>query len=152
MTTMASGAAVAFAQTESLSIVATDLSRYPQVELTVAAPPPLVEQRGEASYQVREGGQLRPVVVAAQPVDRLELALVVDTSGSMRGAPLAEAKAAAQSFLVQLPPSATVTVVAFGATPVELSTRSTDRAEQLAAVEGLRAGGETALYDALQLV
>jgi tight adherence protein B len=151
MTTMASGAAVALAQTESLSIVATDLSRYPQVELTVAAPPQLVEQRGEASYQVREGGQLRPVVAAAQPVDRLELALVVDTSGSMRGAPLAEAKAAARSFLVQLPPSATVTIVAFGATPVELSTRSTDRAEQLAAVDGIRAGGETALYDALQL-
>lgn len=146
------GAGPAWAQSEPITVVATDVSRYPEVELTVAGPPQLAEEDLDAlRFEVLEGGQPRPVVVEALPAEPLELVLVIDTSGSMRGAPLHEAKAASRSFLTQLPASAAVTVLGFGAAPAEVSGRSTDREAQLLAVDGLGAGGETALYDALIL-
>jgi tight adherence protein B len=137
---------------ETLAVVASDVTGHPNVKLVVAAPPPLAGQTLDASaFRVTEGGKPVPAQVEALPAEQLEVALVVDTSGSMSGAPLAAAKGAAQSFLNQLPPTVPVAVVGFGAAPAVVSPRSTDRAAQLSAVANLRAAGETALYDALQL-
>ena len=92
-----------------------------------------------------------PAALAQAPADPLEVALVIDTSGSMAGAPLAAAKAAARTLLNQLPATAPVAVVGFGATPVLASGRSSDRGAQLAAIDALQARGQTAMYDAVQL-
>ena len=135
----------------TLAVVSVDTSSAPDVRVVVAAPPELAAETLPASaFRVEEEGGRRPAVrVEALPAEGIEIALVVDTSGSMSGAPLAAAKGAARTLLGQLPAGVPVAVVGFGATPVVASPRSTDRPAQLAAVDRLAAGGETALYDAL---
>ena len=100
---------------------------------------------------VTEAGVTRPAQLEALPAEGLDVALVIDTSGSMVGAPLAAAKVAAQAFINQLPPTVPVSVIGFGASPSVVSPRSTNRNAQLAAIRGLNAGGQTALYDALRV-
>lgn len=147
----ASGLAAAQDAGPALAVVAVDTSTAPNVRVVVAAPPELASETLPASaFRVEEEGGARPSVqVEALPAEQIEIALVVDTSGSMSGAPLAAAKSAARSLLGQLPPGVPVAVVGFGAAPAVASARSTDRAAQLAAVDRLAAAGETALYDAL---
>ena len=135
---------------DTLAIVATDVSAHPTVRLVVAPPATLVGGILPASaITLRENGEPRVVTVQALPADQFELALVIDTSASMAGAPLAAAKVAATSLLNQLPPTVPVAVVGFGATPRVVSALSTDRAAQAGAVSRLTTSGETALYDAL---
>ncbi len=67
----------------------------------------------------------------------------------MNGPPIKAAKAAAQSFVQRLPDGTSVAVVGFSAVPVVASELSTDKAAVGAAIEGLSATGETALYDAV---
>ena len=85
------------------------------------------------------------------PGDALQAVLVIDTSGSMTGAPMAAAKTAAIAFLAQMPPSARVAVVGFSDSPVLASPLTTDRARLTAAIGALTADGETALYDGVGL-
>ena len=138
---------------EPLTVVSTDVTSYPDVRVVIAAPGvPGDQLLTDAAFQVTEGGQPRPVSrVEVLPADHLEVALALDTSGSMAGAPLAAAKAAARSFLGQLPAAVPVSVVGFGASPTVVSARSTDRNAQATAVSGLVARGQTGLYDALGL-
>lgn len=88
-------------------------------------------------------------VAAATPQPIGEVLVVVDTSGSMAGAPLAAAKEAVTAFVGRLPASVAVGLVAFGPRPVVLAAPGAPRAAVLAAVATLEAGGETALYDTL---
>lgn len=90
-----------------------------------------------------------PVAAAATPTPVGEVLVVVDTSGSMAGAPLAAAKEAVTAFVGRLPASVAVGLVAFGPRPVVLAAPGSPRAAVLAAVAALEAGGETALYDTL---
>jgi len=146
-------APVSAATDEALTVTSADVSGYPDVRLVIAAPAQLGSQvLTDSAFRVSEGGESRPVVrVEALGADQLEVALVLDTSGSMAGAPLAAVKTAARSFLAQLPGSVPVSVVGFGATPSVVSARSVDRGAQASAVNGLVARGQTALYDALGL-
>ena len=137
---------------EVLTVVSTDTGAYPDVRMVVAVPGQIGDpaQPG-ATVTLTEAGAGRPLRVEALPAEGLDVALVIDTSGSMVGAPLAAAKVAAQAFLTQLPASVPVSVVGFGASPSVVSPRSTDRTAQLAAIRALNAGGQTALYDALRV-
>jgi len=135
---------------ETLTVVSSDVVAYPEVKLVVAAPAQLGDQvLTDSAFWVVEGGVSQPVRVQPLPPDQLEVALVIDTSGSMAGAPLAAAKAAAQSFLNQLPATVPSSVIGFGSSPREVSARSANRAAQSSAIAGLVASGQTALYDAL---
>lgn len=136
---------------EALTVVSTDAGAYPDVRMVVAVPGHVGDpaQPG-AAVTVTEAGQSRPVRVDALAAEELEVALVIDTSGSMIGTPLAAAKTAAQAFISQLPASVPVSIIGFGASPTVVSPRSTNRASQLAAIRALTAGGQTALYDALR--
>ena len=137
---------------EPLPVVAVDVATYPDVRLVVAVPPQLGDQSlRPPAMTVVEGGASRPVTVEVLPPEQLEVALVIDTSGSMSGAPLAAAKVAAAAFLAELPASVPVSVIGFGATPALVGSRSTDRSAQRAAINRLTAGGETAMYDALRM-
>ncbi|MDQ3898352.1 MAG: VWA domain-containing protein [Actinomycetota bacterium] len=136
---------------DALTVVSTEVGAYPDVRLVVAAPASLGDQTlGPAAFRVTENGESRTVRVDPLPADQLEVALVIDTSGSMSGPPLAAAKSAAQSFLSQLPATVPVSVTGFGASPTVVASRSSNRPAQLAAVNGLTAGGQTALYDAVR--
>jgi tight adherence protein B len=146
------GLAPASSADEVLTVVSTDAGAYPEVRMVVAVPGPLGDpaQPG-ATVTVTEAGASRQATLEALPAEGLDVALVIDTSGSMVGAPLAAAKVAAQAFLSQLPASVPVSVIGFGASPSVVSPRSTNRTAQLAAIRALSAGGQTALYDALRV-
>ena len=146
------GLAPAASADEALTVVNTDLTGHPDVRMVVAVPAPLGDQALTAdNFKVSEGGESRAVRVEALPADQLEVALVIDTSGSMVGTPLASAKVAAQAFLAQLPPAVPVSVIGFGASPTVVSPRSVNRPAQVAAIRALSSGGQTAMYDALRM-
>jgi tight adherence protein B len=84
---------------------------------------------------------------AAQP-KRL-VVLVLDTSGSMTGAPLAAAKVAAGEFVDSLPADVQVAIVTAGSPAQMLLPPTADRPRTHTAINGLAATGETALYDAI---
>jgi tight adherence protein B len=118
--------------------------------VTVAVPPALAGgEVSSAAFTVSVGGEVVELSSADQLPAPVDVILVVDTSGSMRGDPIAALKAAASQFIAQLGPNLRVAVVEFDTTPRVLAPVSEDRAAALAAVQGLDAGGNTALWDAL---
>jgi len=88
------------------------------------------------AHSVLEGGQ------------HLGVVLVLDRSGSMKGAPLASARAGAAEFLTRLSRGDRVAVLAFSTAVEEVSPPTTDLAAARKALDGIAAGGDTALYDA----
>ena len=78
---------------------------------------------------------------------RIDVVLVIDTSGSMNGAPLRAAVGAARRFVESLPPEIGVGVVQFADEPRVLRGISLQREDVLKAISSLRASGETSLYD-----
>jgi predicted metal-dependent peptidase len=103
---------------EVLTVVNTDTSAYPDVRMVVAVPGQVGDpSQAGATATVTESGLTRAGRVDALPAEELEVALVIDTSGSMNGAALVAAKSAAQAFLTQLPAAVPVSVIGFGATP-----------------------------------
>src|SRR4051812_34655093 len=128
----------ASAAEEALTVASIDVSAYPDVRLVVVEPPALAGQGATPpAVTVTEESRTSTAPVDLLPTDQMEVALVVDSSGSMAGAALASAKAAAKSFLTQLPAAVPVSVIGFGTPPTLLSKRATDRAAQLAAVDAL---------------
>lgn len=139
-------AQAASAQTADLTIVEVDAAQHPQVAVTVAGPS---RAGATPTVAVREDGADRPATITDVDTSELEVVLLLDTSGSMSGASLAAARGASERFLSAMPPGTRIAVVGFGTTPRVLAPFSQDREAALAAVQTLRVGGETALYDAV---
>ncbi len=134
----------------SIEITSTDASAYPTVTAVVTAPTGLAGVDYPAgAFEVLEDGQAVDATVERMPTDNLEIMLVLDTSGSMEGAPLVAAQEAASGFLDVLPPEVRVGIVGFGPTPTLLAAPTDDRAALAATVADLAVAGETALYDAV---
>ena len=131
-----------------LDKVEVDVSHYPEVALTFEVPDTL-----GASWDatVLEGGVARPAEVHTGDRGGTDVVLVLDTSGSMAGAPLDAAKAAATAFVRTLPPAVHVAVVGYGSSAYVVSPMTYDATLLEGAIAGLVAGGDTALYDALAL-
>lgn len=75
--------------------------------------------------------------------------LVVDTSGSMQGTPMTEAKQAVSAFLSASPAETSIGLLQFSSAPKLLVAPTTTRTGLLAAVASLQPQGETSLYDAV---
>ncbi|MGB8649209.1 MAG: type II secretion system F family protein [Mycobacteriales bacterium] len=108
-----------------------------------------------ASVKVTVDGTALPtrassVTAGSAPVRRTAV-IAIDTSGSMAGARLAGAKSAAGTFLDSLPTDVAVGLVTFSTTARVDVAPTSDRARVRAAVQGLAATGNTALYDAATL-
>jgi tight adherence protein B len=73
--------------------------------------------------------------------------LVIDTSGSMVGAPIEAAKAAAQSFVAQKRAEDFIALVTFSDTVEVLSNFTTSRGTLNSQIDGIVAEGGTAMYD-----
>lgn len=148
---LAALAAPAAAQgTTTFDVVDVDASDHPVVRLTVTAPPELARtELGPADLTLTENGEVRGVSVTPLSEETVDVVLLIDTSGSMQGEPLAGAKQAAATFLGQMPASARIAVHGFGSTPVVAADFTSDAGSLVAAVDGLAAAGETALYDGL---
>lgn len=143
---------VAFAEGElKLAVQGLDTSAFPTVTFRATVPPAMAGD-AEAEFEVEENGRSVPDVTVehvrgdATPPD---VVLVIDTSGSMRGKPLEDARTAATAFVGSLGTGARVGLVAFDDGVHVLALPGTDRAALLGEIARLTAKGETSLYDAL---
>src|SRR5687768_1013193 len=113
-------------------ISAVDLSAYPEVRATLVTPRPVgraprLRENGErvAGYEAANLGRDKSIVVA------------VDRSQSMQGQALADATAAARSFIRSKPRDDRVAVVAVGTRAVLLTGFSSSRIDADAALRTL---------------
>ncbi len=91
----------------------------------------------------------RQLAARRDPEDARRVVLVVDTSGSMAGAPLNAARASAKAYLAAVPRDVEVGLISFAEAPRVLVAPTTDRRRVGDALPGLRAVGGTGLYDAV---
>jgi tight adherence protein B len=134
-----------------VQITGVDTVDLPAMTLEVTIPAVLTGGPVDhAAITLFENGLPVPAQVTTVATDQLEVVLLIDTSGSMfENGGIEAAKAAAIGFLAELPANVPVGVVAFADTPVLVSPLTTDRSLLTAAISGLTATGETALYDGI---
>lgn len=137
-----------------LPLVVADitLEQYPRVGLELTLPAELTAGGSSPTFEVTENTRRVEVISAAKPkTEPVDVVLVIDTSGSMRGSSLDAAKEAARAFAAKLQPDSRLSVVTFADRP-RLAMPLTDTRRGLDIVlRQLQAEGETALYDALGL-
>ncbi len=102
-------------------------------------------------------GLARPTMVVEVPREDATVILAMDVSGSMRATDVSPtrldaAKAAALSFVDQLPDNIRVGVVSFASEPTTLVSPTADRGQLRTAIEGLTARDGTAMGDAMMQV
>lgn len=88
-------------------------------------------------------------VVSKSSKEPVAVTLLIDTSGSMLGKPLDDAKAAALLFIEQAQPNDRISLIAFNSTVTRLVDFTSDKKKLSQAIEGLEAKGETAVYNGL---
>jgi Ca-activated chloride channel homolog len=103
----------------------------------------------QSDFLVFEDG--RPVEIAHFSADRVpvSLGIVLDMSGSMAGDKIANARAAIERFLDRLEPEDEVFLYRFASDVELLQNWTTDRIALSASLRRVRAGGGTAMYDAV---
>jgi tight adherence protein B len=140
--------ALAAGTQQPLEVVSVDTTAAPEVRITVAVPRELVGHPLDAdAFTVLEAGRKRIPTLTRLPGDPLAVELVIDTSGSMRGAPIEAARAAAIQFIDRMPSGTQIGVVGFSDAPAVISPFTTDRTALTNAINGVAVRGETALYD-----
>ncbi|HET6498671.1 MAG TPA: VWA domain-containing protein, partial [Coriobacteriia bacterium] len=128
-----------------------DSSGFPVIALTVTLPVEMLAGgEGETAFTVLENGaerELRSVEPLAAERAPMDVLLLIDTSGSMRGAPMADAKTAARAFVAAKGEGDEIAIVAFDSQAEVRSAFTSDRTALNAAIDTLEAQGNTALYD-----
>lgn len=146
----------ASAQTEPLQITAVSSEDWPAVEATLTVfgedGQPLTGL-GKEDFSATLAGEPLPLAslqTTSDPGLGIAIVLTFDVSGSMAGAPLEQARLAGRALIDQLGSDDQAAVVTF-ASGVQIVQHFTgDRALLLAAIGGLAAGGNTALYSGVQ--
>lgn len=145
---LAIAAAPASAARDGITLRAVDTTNFPEVRIEAQVAGDITDLN---AFRVRENGRFvddLKVVPLGESETPVGIVLVIDTSGSMAANGAMEAaKAAARRFVQDKLPNDQISIVAFADTArtvVEL-TPNTDRLVQ--AIDGLNAGGETALWD-----
>jgi tight adherence protein B len=133
----------------ALRIEAVELADHPRVLVTAGVSGHQGPALPSEAFAIVEGGVDRPVQVRSVESSDLQVAVLIDTTGSMGGPPLAEAKDAALRFLDGLPEDAAVAVLEYAERTTLLTDLGAERSEHRAAIEGLEADGRTATYDAV---
>lgn len=137
----------------TLEITGVNAADAPDVTLTVNVTDAVGQTvSGLTAENFELSGSLSNVatIVSAERVsDNLPFAvvLVIDTSSSMSGTPLARTQAAAKAFVESLSADDAVALVTFDNDPAVLRDFTTDKADILAAIDRLVPRGQTALYD-----
>ncbi len=142
-------------QALTVQINALDTSAFPSVRVTTtvldSTQRPLLNLPPGA-FQASVGAQQVPITGVASATDAglgIAVVLAFDVSGSMQGPPLAVAKDAGKALLGQLGPEDQAAVLAFSDAVRLVQPFTQDRAALSAAIDGLVAGGNTALYSAV---
>jgi len=127
-----------------------DVDAYPDVRVEVAVPASTDDADVLDRFAIQEDGQVREILGVRQASSAdLQVALVIDTSGSMGAEAMGDARAAATAFLDQLPAAAQVAIISYATDVVVHTGFDAARADHAAAIAGLSADGNTALYDAV---
>jgi tight adherence protein B len=150
------GAALAQSSELTVAIRGADLSADGTTKIVVSVVGSAVERAGTlnaGNFTVSEAGQAVTDFTVnagnAAAVQQVAVALVMDVSGSTAGQPIADAKAAARTFVSRLPGETRIALISFSDNPVTRVGFTTDKARVLAQISSLSAGGGTALYDAV---
>jgi VWFA-related protein len=101
-----------------------------------------------SAFKVFEDGKPQTITYFASEDVPLELIVAVDISGSMSPA-MPKLKQAVKDFLGAVPPEDQVTLLGFNDTVFPLTTKTTNPAERVRAVDRLAPWGATALYDVI---
>ena len=88
-------------------------------------------------------------VAPISEVDQSNIVLLIDTSGSTKGEPLANGQAGVQEFVSTLNSNDQVEIIAFNENPQCLAAWQSNKEILCAAVSKLKARGNTAIYDSL---
>jgi tight adherence protein B len=130
-----------------VQITGIDTSGYPEVRVTVVAPP------GTGRPTLRENGATVVGLSAANLASSKSVVLAVDRSQSMAGTKLADATGAAAAFVAAKDPSDRVEVVGFGHRAITLTRFSSSTADASAALQQLSVDQTqgTALWDSIVL-
>lgn len=137
---------------DRLTLYRVNTEAFPKTVLEVGLPDSLIGDPGETpEFVVRENGVKVDVldVSGGAQGSRVRAALLIDTSGSMKGQPLRDAKVAAHRFIDDLSGRAEVAIVEFNSSPRVALDYTSDAAALGAAIDSLQADGETAVYDAV---
>jgi len=153
-------APVALAQGSSpqLRITQVDKSQFPQVTVYVSA----VDENGQPvgvdpnTIQISENGQLMQLTDvrggAETPSEIIPVTtmLVIDISGSMdKNGKLTAAKDAAKSYVSQMRPGDQAGLITYDTQTYYVQPITADIAALTSAIDGLKTGGDTAMYNAL---
>ncbi len=146
----------ASAQTEPLQITVVSTEGWPTVEATLT----VFDQDGQPltglaqdDFSATLAGQPLPPTslrTTSDPGLGVAVVLAFDVSGSMAGAPLDQARLAGRALIDQLGGDDQAAVVTFASSVQIVQQFTADRALLLAAIDGLAAGGNTALYGGVQ--
>ena len=138
------------AQTDrSVRLVLSPGTRFPDRQFTLDLPP------GTEPYslQVTENGI--PVIPHLAPIGEhrvpLSVAVVLDTSNSMRGEPLSAAVDAAETLIGQKPARSEAAVFGFAETPYQIHAWSADPATFDASLQAITPSAGTSIWDAVGL-
>jgi tight adherence protein B len=134
---------------EGVRIESVSVAEHPAVSVTVAVPMAPGDEPDPNAFRLSEDGEERAVTFERAATGDLEVVLLVDTSGSMSGEPIAAAREASTGFLTLLPDDVRVAVASFDSDVEMLSGFEDGREAQLDAVAELQAAGNTSLYDAV---
>jgi tight adherence protein C len=103
-----------------------------------------------SSIVVSEDGRpQRPSIETATKVAPIALALALDTSGSMAGKPLADAKAAMRTLIESLKPADQGAIITFSTTASVARGLTSDKDALIASTNAAVATGNTAIFDAV---
>lgn len=100
----------------------------------------------ESAFRLYDEGRPQTITSFASEDTSLEVVAAIDVSASV-GPVLPRIKEAVRAFLGALPANHPVTLLGFNGEIFTLTTRETDHAARIAAVDDLSAFGTTALYD-----
>ena len=107
-----------------------------------------------AQFQAFDGTEQLEIADAVAATDEAvsaNVVLVMDVSGSMQGQPMESAKAAAIEFVEALEPGDRAALIAFNGKVTPVVGLTDDRDALTAAIGGLVAQGDTALFEAVQV-
>jgi len=155
-----SPASTVFAQGDTqVRITQVDNSKFPTVTVYVSVTNAAGEPVGvdPSTIQIFENGQVMEITDAkgggqgdqgeAEPLTTM---LVIDISGSMdKNNKLTSAKDAAKAYVNQMRPGDQAGLITFDTQTYYVQQITTDTAALTSAIDGLKTGGDTAMFDAL---
>ncbi len=146
-------AAAGAQQPDQVRITAVDNQAYPRLRTSVTvldeSGRPVAGLDSEAFKVAADGKPVRVsgFTTGQDPNVPAAVVLAFDTSGSMDGTPIEQARQAGKALAGQLGPTDQVAVLTFSNTVQLAQDFTSDRGALVSAIDGIAAAGNTALYD-----